>query len=91
MKSRQRRKLKRGTQVTQVVKAYAGGNNEAWAIVLFYSTVVQCSTVLLSTVQYSSRVVYSTLVQGVVYSTLVQHRKVYGSTYSSSTVGTRQY
>ena len=41
-------KQERGKQVTQVVKAYAGGNNEAWAAVLciivqygtVYSTVV---------------------------------------------------
>ena len=68
-----------GTQVTQVVKAYAGGNNEAWAAVLLYRT-VQCRAV----VQYSNGTVrYSS---AVVYGTIVQSTEQYSSTYSSSTV-----
>ena len=60
--------VERGTQVIQVVKAYAGGNNDAWVAVLLYSSTVQCSTVIqyyrvqYSTVQYSSAVVYGTLI-----------------------------
>ena len=51
--------MKSGTQITRPAKASVGGNNEASAAVLFYST-VQYSTVQYSTVQYST-VQYSTV------------------------------
>ena len=59
--------MKRGTQVTQAVKAYPGGNNQPWAAVILYSayssTVVKYSTVRYCTIQYSSAVVYGPSVQ----------------------------
>ena len=67
--------MKRVTQVTQVVKAYAGGSNEAWAAVLLYSSTVQCSTVVQYSYSINSMVQYN---GAVVYGTLVQCNTVYG-------------